>query len=54
VTDDARFTGDVLAWLRARRGSRRVAVRRIAFAVYLAALFSAIYGWPVVLWAVSP
>jgi hypothetical protein len=52
VTDDARFTGEVLAWLRARRGSRRVAVRRIAFAVYLAALFSAIYGWPVVLWAV--
>jgi hypothetical protein len=49
VTGDDRLTRDVLHWLRDRRGSRRAAVRRIGFVVYVALLFSAIYGWPVVL-----
>ncbi len=52
MTRDDRLTRDVLSWLRARRGSRRVVVRRVAWVAYVAALFTAIYGWPVVLWVV--
>jgi hypothetical protein len=40
----------VLRWLRGRRGSRRVAVRKISFAVYITVLAGAIYGWPVLRW----